>query len=135
MVRWQTPFHEQFLDVAIRKRKPQIPTDGANNNLGFEVSPFKQGWPRFGHPSAAYQNRASTFLQHIRLLQYESGSLSRLSAGTRMSRPVIARPFSPMPLPRQAENIMKFDYGQINCSSQGITILVMGLANQPTLTR
>jgi hypothetical protein len=54
----QTPFDEQLLDVPIRKREPQIPTDRANNDLGFEVPPFKQGWPRFGHRLAAYQTRA-----------------------------------------------------------------------------
>jgi hypothetical protein len=54
----QTPFDEQFLDVPIRKREPQIPADGANNDFGFEVPPFKQGWPRFGHRLAAYQTRA-----------------------------------------------------------------------------
>ena len=65
MVSWQTPFEEQLLDVPIRKREPQIPTDGANDDLGFKVPPFKQGWPRFGHRLAAYQTRAPRFLQHI----------------------------------------------------------------------
>jgi hypothetical protein len=45
----QTAFDEQFLDVPIRKREPQLPTHRANNDLGFEVPPFKQGWPWFGH--------------------------------------------------------------------------------------
>ena len=54
----QTPLQEQFLDVPIRKREPQIPTDGAKNDLGFEVPPFKQSWPRFGHRLAAYQTCA-----------------------------------------------------------------------------
>jgi len=58
VVNRQTPFDEQLLDVPIRKREPQIPTDRANNDLGFEVPPFKQGWPRFGHRLAAYQTRA-----------------------------------------------------------------------------
>src|SRR5712692_2054073 len=54
-------FHAQFLDVPIRQREPQIPTDRANNDLGFEVPPFKQGWSRFGHRLAAYQTRAPCF--------------------------------------------------------------------------
>jgi hypothetical protein len=29
-----TSFHEQFLDVPIRKREPQIPTNRANNDVG-----------------------------------------------------------------------------------------------------
>jgi hypothetical protein len=29
VIRRETSFHEQFLDVPIRKREPQIPTDGA----------------------------------------------------------------------------------------------------------
>jgi len=37
----ETSFHEQFLDITIRKREPQIPTDRANNDLGFEVPPFE----------------------------------------------------------------------------------------------
>jgi hypothetical protein len=35
------------IDVPIRKREPQIPTDRANNDLGFEAPPFEQRWPRF----------------------------------------------------------------------------------------
>src|SRR6202171_2415677 len=61
----QTPFHEQFLDVPIRKREPQIPTDRANNDLGFEVPPFKQGWPRFDHGIYCSLSASFTeFLQH-----------------------------------------------------------------------
>src|SRR6266478_6314234 len=45
----ETSFQEQFLDVPIRKREPQIPTDCANNDLGFEVPPFEQRRPRFDH--------------------------------------------------------------------------------------
>ena len=37
----ETSFHEQLFDVAIRKREPQIPTDRANNDLGFEVPQFE----------------------------------------------------------------------------------------------
>ena len=49
VVRWQTAFLEQFLNVSIGERKAQIPSDGANDNLGFEVSPFEQRRPRFDH--------------------------------------------------------------------------------------
>src|ERR1700730_18467877 len=49
--------------------------DRANNDLRFEVSPFKEGWPRFGHRLAAYQTRipvfatqSLNFLQHVRSL-------------------------------------------------------------------
>ena len=45
----ETSFHEQFLDVPIRKREPQIPTHRVNNDLGFEMPPFEQRWPRFDH--------------------------------------------------------------------------------------
>jgi hypothetical protein len=37
----QTSFREQFLDVPIRQREPEIPTDRANNDLRFEVPPFE----------------------------------------------------------------------------------------------
>src|SRR5229473_2823539 len=47
VVRREPSFHEQFLDVPIRKREPQIPTDRTNNDLGFEVPPLKQRWPGF----------------------------------------------------------------------------------------
>jgi hypothetical protein len=49
----QTQFYKQFLDASIRKREPQRPTDGTNNDFGFEVAPFKQGRPRFRVPSTA----------------------------------------------------------------------------------
>src|SRR5260370_18280501 len=45
----ETSFHEQFLDVPIRKREPQIPTHRVNNDPGFEMPPFEQRWPRFDH--------------------------------------------------------------------------------------
>jgi hypothetical protein len=45
----EASFHEQFLDVPIRKREPQIPPHPANNDLGFEVPPFEQRWTRFDH--------------------------------------------------------------------------------------
>jgi hypothetical protein len=45
----ETSFREQFLDVPIRKGEPQIPADRTNNDLGFEVPPFEQRWPRFDH--------------------------------------------------------------------------------------
>jgi hypothetical protein len=45
----ETSFQDQFLDVPIGKGEPQIPTDGANNDLGFEVPPFEQCRPRFDH--------------------------------------------------------------------------------------
>ncbi len=49
MVSAETSFREQFLDVPIRKGEPQIPADRTNNDLGFEVPPFEQRWPRFDH--------------------------------------------------------------------------------------
>ena len=49
VVRREISFQEQLLDIAIGQREPQIPTDGANNDLGFEVPPFEQRWPPFDH--------------------------------------------------------------------------------------
>jgi hypothetical protein len=60
----EAAFHDQFLDVPIGKREPQIPTDRANNDLGFELPPFKQGWLQFGHRLAAYQTSRAPFVQH-----------------------------------------------------------------------
>jgi hypothetical protein len=37
VVRREISFQEQLPDIAIGKREPQIPTDGANNDSGFEV--------------------------------------------------------------------------------------------------
>src|SRR5215472_224281 len=45
----ETSFDEQFLDVPIGKREPQIPTDRANDELRLEVPPFEQRWPQFDH--------------------------------------------------------------------------------------
>jgi hypothetical protein len=64
----ETSFQEQFLDVPIRKREPQIPTDRANNDLGFEVPPFEQRWPRFDHGAyCSLSDSFTEFLQHSRL--------------------------------------------------------------------
>ena len=61
----QTSFREQFLDVPIRKREPQIPTDCANNDLGFEVPPFEQRRPRFDHRAyCSLSDSFAEFLQH-----------------------------------------------------------------------
>jgi hypothetical protein len=61
----ETSFYEQFLDVPIRKREPQIPTDRANNDLGFEVPPFEQRWPRFDHGIyCSLSDSFNEFLQH-----------------------------------------------------------------------
>jgi hypothetical protein len=58
----ETSFQEQFLDVPIRKREPQIPTDCANNDLGFEVPPFEHaGRVLIMEHTAAYQTRALSF--------------------------------------------------------------------------
>jgi hypothetical protein len=72
----ETSFHEQFLDVSIRKREPQIPTDGANNEFRFEVPPFEQRRPRFDHGiRCSLSDSFTQFLQHCRqayldLLEY-----------------------------------------------------------------
>jgi len=64
----ETSLHEQFLDVPIRKREPQIPTDRANNDLGFEVPPFEQRWPRFDHGIyCSLSDWFAEFLQHNRI--------------------------------------------------------------------
>ena len=61
----KTSFQEQFLDVPIRKREPQIPTNRANNDLGFEVPPFEQRGPRFDHGIYCSLSDSSTkSLQH-----------------------------------------------------------------------
>jgi hypothetical protein len=61
----ETSFHKQFLDVLIRKREPQIPTDRANHNLGFEVPPFEQRRPRFNHGIyCSLSDSFTEFLQH-----------------------------------------------------------------------
>ena len=49
VVRREISFQEQLLDIAIGQREPQIPTDGANYDLGFEMPPFEQRLPRFDH--------------------------------------------------------------------------------------
>jgi hypothetical protein len=62
VVNRETSFHEQFLDVPIRKREPQIPTDRANNDLGFEVPPFERaGRGLIMEYIAAYQTRSLSF--------------------------------------------------------------------------
>src|SRR5258707_10550460 len=67
----ETSFQEQFLDVPIRKREPQIPTDRANNDLGFEVPPFEQRWPRFDHGTyCSLSDSFIEFLQHSPLNYY-----------------------------------------------------------------
>src|SRR5207245_2856224 len=58
VVRSETSFHEQFLDVPIRKREPQIPTDRANNDLGFKVP----------HLNSADRGLIMDILQPIRLV-------------------------------------------------------------------
>src|SRR5262245_4010485 len=45
VVDWQTSLGEKFLDVAIRKRKSQIPPNRTGDHRGFEVAPFEQRWP------------------------------------------------------------------------------------------
>jgi len=61
----KTSFHEQFFDIPIRKREPQIPADRTNNDLGFEVPPFEQRWPRFDHGiSCSLPDPYTEFLQH-----------------------------------------------------------------------
>jgi hypothetical protein len=67
VIRRETSFHEQFLDVPIRKREPQIPTDRANNDVGFEMPPFEQRW-RFDHGiHCSLSDSFTPFLQHCRL--------------------------------------------------------------------
>ena len=71
----ETSFDEQFLDVPIRKREPQIPTDRANNDLGFEVPRLEQRWPRFDHGIyCSLSDWFTQFLQHCpsyhRLVQF-----------------------------------------------------------------
>jgi hypothetical protein len=61
----ETSFHEQFLDVPIGKREPQIPTDRANNDLRFEVPPLEQRRPRFDHGIyCSLSDLFTQFLQH-----------------------------------------------------------------------
>jgi hypothetical protein len=65
VVRREISFQEQLLDIAIGKREPKIPTDGANNDLGFEVPPFEQGLPRFDHRiPRSVSDSFTPFLQH-----------------------------------------------------------------------
>jgi hypothetical protein len=61
----QSSFYQQFLDLSIRKRnrRYQRTAQITNNDLGFEVAPFKQGRPLFGHWLADYQT-VCAFLQH-----------------------------------------------------------------------
>src|SRR3981081_3674770 len=54
----ESSFHEKFFDLPVRKRKPQIPPDRENNDLGFEVPPLEQRWTRFGiHGSLSDRSR------------------------------------------------------------------------------
>jgi hypothetical protein len=65
VVSGETSFHDQFLDVSIGKREPQIPPDGANNEFRFEVPPFEQRRPRFDHGIHGRLSDSFTqFLQH-----------------------------------------------------------------------
>jgi hypothetical protein len=61
VVRREISFQEQLLDIAIGKREPQIPTDGANNDLGFEVPPAEECWPSSGHDTP-YRIRSIAFV-------------------------------------------------------------------------
>ena len=65
MVSGESSFHQQFLDLPIRKREPQLPTHRANNDLGFEVPPLEQRWPRFDHGNCSLADSFTKFLQHI----------------------------------------------------------------------
>jgi hypothetical protein len=38
----QAPLGQEFLYVAIRERKAQIPTDGQENHLRFKLAPLEQ---------------------------------------------------------------------------------------------
>jgi hypothetical protein len=68
VVRGEISFQEQLLDIAIGKREPQIPTDRANNDLGFEVPPFEQRLPRFDHGiPRSLSDSFTPFLQHFRI--------------------------------------------------------------------
>src|SRR5947209_4975310 len=41
----QTTFLEQLFDISQPKRVPEIPADGAQNELGFGLPPFEDRWP------------------------------------------------------------------------------------------
>ena len=70
VVRREPSFLEQFLDVSIGKREPQIPTNGANNNLGFKVPPYEQFRPGFDHGiHCSLSDPFSQFLQHCPYLR------------------------------------------------------------------
>jgi hypothetical protein len=64
-------------NVPIRKREPQIPTDCANNDLGFDVQPFEQCWPRFDH--GAYCSLADSFTEYLQHSPNTSWSRSSLT--------------------------------------------------------
>jgi len=83
----KTSFHEQFLDIPIRKREPQIPTDRTNNDLGFEVPPFEQRWPRFDHGiSCSLSDPFTEFLQHRQIFDH-----CVCSFGARRNRTLLSR--------------------------------------------
>src|SRR5262249_26568745 len=90
MVVWSAgrhPFDEKLLDVPIRKREPQIPTDRANNNVGFEVPPFKQGAEVCASVSSLSDSRARFLATHpSKLLRPSARSTDPISPGQMHSR-------------------------------------------------
>src|SRR5271167_3333463 len=55
MIGVQGPVGQEFLDVAIREREAQIPTDGQENHLRFKLAPLEQTANRRGqeeHPAS-----------------------------------------------------------------------------------
>ena len=67
VISWERAFQEQFLDVPIRKREPQIPTHRANNDLGSKCRHLNSaGRGLLMEYIASYQTRSLSFCNTAR---------------------------------------------------------------------
>jgi hypothetical protein len=67
MVDRKVPLRNDFLEISIAEREPEVPADAQNDNLGLEVSPFEQRRPARPH-HITLSNRPQPTLQHIRVV-------------------------------------------------------------------
>src|SRR5215475_5784290 len=96
MVDAEVPSGQHFLQVPEAEPEPQVPTDAQDNDLGFEMSAFKQCRAVRSHPPQGTRHPPPTGLQHFQsrhqkhLLRTDSTAASESSA--HKSAPIAAAP-------------------------------------------